>query len=98
MTSRTQRDMAADCPTQQRRMDRAADAVWRRLADGLNEPWLDDVRGLRTGGDDLDATLDMWSIALIAELKNPDRKSAASTVLARLRQLSDEIEGRTEDE
>jgi hypothetical protein len=78
-------------------MDRAADAVWRRLADGLSSEWLLDIRNLRTDGDDLDATLDIWSVALIAELKDPARRDTASTVLGRLRHLSDEIEGRDDE-
>ena len=50
--------------------------------------WLDLM-----AADDIDATLDIWSVALIAELKVPGRKEPASTVLGRLRRLSDEIEG-----
>jgi hypothetical protein len=85
-------------PTVTRRRDRAADAVWRRLAEGLSEPWLENIRSLRREGDDIDVSLDIWSVALIAELKNPDHKSHASTVLGRLRQLSDEIEHGATDE
>lgn len=85
-------------PADIRHMDRATDAIWRRLAEGIVAPWLDDIRTLRAPGDDIDASLDMWSIALIAELKDPGRKAYASTVLARLRQLSDEIEGRIDDD
>lgn len=77
-----------------RRASRAADAVWRRLSDGLAEPWLDDIRRLRTDRDGFDASLDIWSVALTAELKNAGHRDTASIVLRRLRQLSDEIEDR----
>ena len=80
-----------------RRMNRAADAIWRRLSEGLSEPWLEKIGSLRHDGDDLDVSLDIWSIALIAELKVPPHKGYASMVLGRLRQLSDDIEGRTDD-
>ena len=78
------------------RSDRAADAVWRRLCEGLSARWLDDIRRLRTESDDFEKSLDIWSVALTAALKDPDRRETASTVLARLRQLSDDIESRSD--
>ena len=45
-------------PTHDRSSSRAADAIWRRLCDGLSEPWLDDVRTLRGDQDPFETTLD----------------------------------------
>ena len=75
-----------------RRSDRAADAVWRRLCKGLSEPWLDDIRRLRTVEDDFDASLDIWTVALTAELKDAGHRDTAAIILAQLRQLAEEIE------
>lgn len=85
---------AGDHPTTPgaRRSDRAAEAIWRRLCEGLSESWLDDIRRLRTASDEFDASLDIWSVALAAELKDADHRDTASIVLARLRKLSEEIE------
>ncbi len=71
-----------------RASDRAARAVWRRLCLGASAPWLDEIWALRITGDGFEASLDIWSVALTAALKDPDRKEIASTVLARLRKLS----------
>lgn len=90
-------DTPSDSTQVDHRMDRAADALWRRISDSLSEPWLDRIRDLRHDGDDVDVSLDIWSIALIAELKVPEHRADASTLLGRLRQLSDEIEGCTQD-
>jgi hypothetical protein len=72
--------------------DRAADAVWRRLCDGLSDDWLAEARDLRSDGDDFETSLDVWSVALIAALKDPDRKETASTVLTRLRRMADGLD------
>ena len=69
--------------------DQAADTAWQTLSEGFSESWLDDVRVLRTDGDDLDTSFDIWSVALIAALKQPERKNVASTILTRLRRLDD---------
>jgi hypothetical protein len=79
-----------------RHADRAADAVWRRLCAGLSESWLDDIRVLRSGGDDFEASLNIWSAGLTVELKDPDRREKASMVVSRLRKLADELEERLE--
>ncbi len=71
-----------------RASDRAARAVWRRLCLGTSASWLDEIWALRITGDGFEASLDIWSVALTAALKDPDRKEIASTVLARLRKLS----------
>ena len=71
-----------------RASDRAARAVWRRLCLGASASWLDEIWALRTAGDGFEASLDIWSVALTAALRDPDRKQIASTVLARLRKLS----------
>ncbi len=71
-----------------RAADRAARAVWRRLCLGTSASWLDEIWALRITGDGFEASLDIWSVALTAALKDPDRKEIASTVLARLRKLS----------
>ncbi len=47
---------------------------------------------MRADGDDFEASLDIWSVALTACLKDPQRRETASTVLARLRKLADETE------
>ena len=73
-----------------RATDRAARAVWRRLCLATSAPWLDEIWALRTAGDGFEATLDIWSVALTAALKDPDRKEIASTVLTRLRKLTDQ--------
>ena len=70
--------------------DRAARAVWRRLCLGASAPWLDEIWALRSAGDGFEAALDIWSVALTAALKDPDRKETASTVLARLHKLTDQ--------
>ena len=75
-----------------RASDRAARAVWRRLCLGTSATWLDEIWDLRTVGDGFEATLDIWSVALTAALKDPDRKETASTVLARLHKLTDRPE------
>ena len=78
-----------------RSADRAADAVWRRLCVGLAAPsrsWLDEIGTLRVPGDDFPASMDIWSVALTAALKNPTRRETASVVLTRLRRLSEETE------
>ncbi len=72
--------------------DRAANAVWRRLSVGVPASagsWLDDIRLLRVPGDGFQASLDIWSVALTAALKNPSRRETASVVLTRLRRLAD---------
>ena len=71
---------------------RTPEAVWRRLSKGENAPWLDDIGQLRTDHDDLDRSLDIWSVALIAALSDPERRETAARIVARLRKLSDEIE------
>ena len=75
--------------------DRAADAVWRRLCVGYTASagsWLDEIGNLRVPGDDFPRSLDIWSVALTAALKDPDRRETASAVLARLRRLSEDTE------
>ena len=72
--------------------DRAADAVWRRLCVGFTKPWLDEIANLRVPGDDFPASLDIWSVALTAALRDTDRRETASVVLARLRRLGEETE------
>ena len=57
---------------------------------GTATPWLDEIWALRTAGDGFEAALDIWSVALTAALKDPDRKETASTVLARLHKLTDQ--------
>ena len=75
--------------------DRAADAVWRRLCEGLTESWLDEIGALRIPGDDFEASLDIWSVALTAALKEPAQRETASHVLARLRKLAGGTDGRS---
>ena len=77
---------------QARSTERAADAVWRRLRARLSEEWLDAIRRLRTKDDDFEASLDIWTVALTAELKNPARRETAASMLARLRKLAEGIE------
>ena len=74
------------------RSDRAADAVWRRLCDGLNDPWLDDIRTLRTAEDDFESTLDIWTVALTVELKQPERRDTAAMILSRMSELAQAAE------
>jgi hypothetical protein len=76
-----------------RRTGRAAEAVWRRLCEGVTAPWLDEVRDLRTHLDDFETSLDIWSVALTAALRDPERKETASLVLMRLNALGDEAAG-----
>jgi hypothetical protein len=73
-----------------RAADRAARAVWRRLCLGTSAPWLEEIWDLRTTGDGFESTLDIWSVALTAALKDADRKEIAATVLARLGRLTDQ--------
>ncbi len=75
-----------------RASDRAARAVWRRLCLGMSAAWLDEIWALRTANDGFEATLDIWSVALTAALKDPDRKETASSVLARLHKLTDQTD------
>lgn len=70
--------------------DRAAEAMWRRLCAGARAPWLDDIGRLRADGDDPEASLDIWSVALAAALKDPARRQTAASVLARLRKMGDQ--------
>ena len=70
-----------------RKADRAAEAVWRRLTEGITADWLNDVRDTRAEGDDYSTTLDIWSAALTAELQNPAHKEDAAVVLTRLTKL-----------
>ena len=72
--------------------DRAADAVWRRLAEGHSAPWLDDIRTMRYKTDDFETSLDIWTVALTAELKNPVRRETASRILRRLITLAEGTE------
>ncbi len=74
--------------------DRAAEALWHRLCEGLAAPWLDEIRELRDEGDGVEASLDIWSVALTSALKDPACRETASIVLARLRKLSDETNDR----
>ncbi len=67
--------------------------MWRRLCDGLTASWLDEIRGLRADEDGFEASLDIWSVALTAELKDPQRREVAAAVLGRLQQLSDAADG-----
>ena len=76
--------------------DDAAEAAWQKLCEGLTASWLDEIASLRAVGDDLEASLDIWSIALTAELKNPDHKDSDALVLTRLRKLADEQDGRSD--
>lgn len=75
------------------RAERAADAVWRRLCDGVTAEWLEEIRGLRTNGDDFEASMDIWTVALTAELKNPTHKDDAAEVLGRLQHYAHHLEG-----
>lgn len=75
-----------------RASDRAARAVWRRLCLGLSAPWLDEIWKLRATGDGFDASLDIWSVALTAALKDAARREVASTVLSRLRRLTEQAD------
>ncbi len=63
------------------------DEVWDHLSGGISTPWLDAIRDLRTEEDGTEASLDIWSIALAAELKVPDRREAVSVILTRLSKL-----------
>ena len=72
-----------------RPIDSAADAVWRRLCQGLSAPWLDEIGALRADGDGFEASLDIWSVALTAALRDRDRRPTASPILARLRRLAE---------
>ena len=72
----------------------APDVAWRRLCNGLSASWLDEIRDHRMERDDLDTSLDIWAVALIAALKDPARRATAATMLGRLRRLSDEKERR----
>ncbi len=81
--------------------DRAANAVWRRLCAGFTASsgpsgpsgsWLHDIGDLRVPGDNFQTSLDIWSVALTAALKNPTRRETASVVLTRLRRLAEETE------
>ncbi|MCP3904987.1 MAG: hypothetical protein GY715_15290 [Planctomycetes bacterium] len=69
--------------------DEAADALWAGLCAGCDAPWLDEVRDLRYHGDDVERALDVWSVGLIAALKQPDRREVASVVLRRLSRMPD---------
>ena len=69
--------------------DQAATAAWRQLTSGLSASWLHEIETMRTKNDDLDISLDIWSIALIAALKDDTRRETASIVLTRLRRLDD---------
>ncbi len=73
-----------------RASDRAARAVWRRLCLGLSASWLDEIWALRVDGDGFESTLDIWSVALTAALRHPDRQEIASTVLSRLNRLTEQ--------
>ena len=75
-----------------RPVDRAANAVWRRLCVGCSASWLDEIGVLRVPGDDFQTSLDIWSVALTAALKDPDHREIASVVLTRLRRLAEETE------
>ena len=69
--------------------------MWRRLCVGLTVStgsWLDEIGDLRVPGDDFPRSLDIWSVALTAALKDPDRRETASAVLARLRRLGEDTE------
>jgi hypothetical protein len=77
--------------------DQAPRAVWRWLSQRETEPWLDEIGALRAEQDDLDRSLDIWSIALIAALSAPERREAASRVMARLRKLSDTMDASSRD-
>ncbi|MHC4990533.1 MAG: hypothetical protein ACYTGC_06090 [Planctomycetota bacterium] len=85
-------DSTPPTATMSRRTDRAADAVWRLLCQGESAPWLEMIRTLRVEQDSFEATMDIWAVALTAELKDPAHREVASRVLARLRRLSEELE------
>ncbi|MHC5115291.1 MAG: hypothetical protein ACYTGP_12785 [Planctomycetota bacterium] len=70
--------------------DQAADALWEKLCEGCDAPWLEEIRELRYEGDDLERSLDVWSVGLIAALKQPGRREQASVVLARLSQMPED--------
>ena len=73
--------------------DPAADAAWQAISAGLSESWLEDIRGLRTERDDVETSLNIWSVALTAELRNPAHRRTASLMLARLVDLPEEGHG-----
>ncbi len=81
-----------------RASERAAGAIWRFLCEGFTEPWLDEIGRLRADGDDFEASLDIWAVALTASLKQQDRAEVASTVLARLQRLQDDDDEPLDDD
>jgi hypothetical protein len=72
--------------------DRSPEDVWRRLTAGCNESWLAEIGTLRVEDDDLERSLDIWSIMLIAALRDPKRRDTAAAVLARLRRMTDTLD------
>jgi len=67
-------------------------AVWRQLTAGFSEPWLREIGLMRVDDDDLERSMDIWSVMLIAALRVPERRKTAAAVIARLRRLSDAVE------
>ena len=67
--------------------DRAADVIWRRLCEGFSTPWLEEIGAVRADGDDFEASMDIWSVALTAALRNPEYREVAGVVLTRLRRM-----------
>lgn len=65
-------------------------AVWRQFTAGLAEPWLEEIGRMRVDDDDLERSMDIWSVMLIAALRDPVRRPTAAAVIARLRRFSDE--------
>ncbi len=72
--------------------DQSPEEVWRRLTAGDTESWLAEIGALRVEDDDLERSLDIWSIMLIAALRDPERRDTAAAVLARLRRMADAMD------
>lgn len=64
--------------------DDAAPALWRRLTSGLTDPWLDEIAVIPIEGDDIETSLDIWTVALTAALRDGTRRETAACVLKRL--------------
>ncbi|MHC5114579.1 MAG: hypothetical protein ACYTGP_09150 [Planctomycetota bacterium] len=74
--------------------DDSVDATWRRLCAEVRASWLEEIRTLRVSDDDLETSLDIWTVALTAELKDTTRRETASTLLARLLRHAEAMDDR----
>ena len=88
--------MATSSSSPQSDSDHSPQVVWRQLCEGLSAPWLDEPGSLPVESDDLETSLDIWSVGLTAALKDPARQKIASQVLARLHKLADVSEATAE--